>query len=141
MADPLSLVVFQMLMGLTEAHATGSLPHQTAHKVDTKNITRSLGDTAENILRCYHPTGRYQDVSVVQVPWSGAQKFNATRSVLIRIIWRGGYVGLPYETLVGVMSRDGALKTIVASDSAIMPPNPKCELGNWVAVNQPAKLN
>lgn len=98
-------------------------------------MQRSLGDAAEAILKCYHRTGQFRGVQVMETPWSGARVYQARRSAVLRIDWQGAYLGNGYSTFVVLMERDNAIKTHVVSDSAVIPRNSNCALEQWTPAN------
>lgn len=80
------LEVLKMLSGHPgDSTATANPPQHTeaAPSVEPK----SIAEVAEIVLHCYHPSGRFQTVDVVERPWSRQGEWNAEASVLLQIHW------------------------------------------------------
>jgi len=90
-------------------------------------------EVGEGVLHCYHPTGKFRTVDLLQTPWSRGVQYKATHSALMRIDWNGGFLGTPYVMLVALVERDGMVHAVVQADNAKVPRNPRCSLDQWVA--------
>ena len=92
-----------------------------------------FGDFARGVLKCYHPTARYQSAAITQRPWPKQAEYDAKAAALISI----EYVGISnanYTMTVGVLAKPQALKTVIQSDTAKVHAYENCELANWVEV-------
>ena len=88
---------------------------------------------ATSVLKCYHPTARFRNATIVQRPWQRKTQDGAKGSAVIAI----EYVGISdatYTLTVGVLGRPEAIKTVIRSDTAKIKAWDQCELGDWVAV-------
>ena len=93
----------------------------------------SFADFAKGVLKCYHPTARYQSAAIEKRPWPDQKKYGAKGSALVSI----QYVGVSnanYTLAVGVLAKPGAIKTVIQSDTAKVHAYENCELGDWVEV-------
>jgi hypothetical protein len=104
-----------------------------AHKPAVLQDHRSLGDTAESVLRCYHPTGRVQAVDVLEAPWKRQNEWNGTSSAVLRIRWRGTLY--QYTSVVALVASQGAVHGVLLADGARIPASKQCALDGWVKVN------
>jgi len=96
---------------------------------------QSLAESAELIIKCYHPSATFIAVDVVQYPWQQGVMWNATQSAQLRIYWRGAYIGNEYQTYVGFVQRGDNFRVIYEQTSpTTWPPSPRCALRNWVAM-------
>lgn len=96
---------------------------------------QSIAESAELIIKCYHPSATFVAVDIVQYPWQQGIMWNATQSAQLRIFWRGAYIGNDYETFVGFVQRGNNFRVIYEQTSPMTwPPSPRCALRNWVAM-------
>lgn len=86
------------------------------------------------VLRCYHPSGRFQDVNVVEHPWPRGRDYNATDSAVLSIDWHGAVLQTPYRLIVALVGRGNSLKAVVLADNDRIPPKGNCALNQWVEV-------
>ncbi len=98
--------------------------------VDTSQFN-GFADMSQQILKCYHPTARYQGAEVVESPWSKQDQYNATKSSLINIQFTG-ITNAKYTMQVGLVERDGNVKAAVVQETAKVRASSKCALENWV---------
>ena len=105
-----------------------------AHRPAMLQDHRSLADTADSVLRCYHPTGRLQTVDILEAPWRRQKDWNATSSAVLKIQWRGTIYN--YTSVVGLVASEGAVHGVLLFDGARIPANKPCALDGWVKVNQ-----
>jgi hypothetical protein len=96
-------------------------------------LPSSIGEVGETIIHCYHPSGHFKRVDVIEKPWRNAKMYNAEKSALLRIQWNGALLKTPYFMDVALLERGGSVRTAVQSDNAIVPRNPKCSLEQWKA--------
>ena len=132
--DPASLILSFVLQNpqvagqaLSEANRPGT--------VDATQLNLSLIDFARQTLRCYHKTARFVDADVLGSPWQNQYKYGAQGSVVIRIKFQGAFTGDPYQMVVAAMAKEGAFRTAVLQDTAIVAFNKNCVLEEWVATN------
>jgi hypothetical protein len=88
---------------------------------------------AKGVLNCYHPTARYRAASNVKRPWERQAQYGAKGSALVSI----EYVGVSnanYTMVIGVLTKPGAIKTGIRSDTAKVRAYENCELNDWVEV-------
>lgn len=88
---------------------------------------------AKGALNCYHPTARYRAASIVQRPWQRQAQYGAKGSAVVSI----EYVGVSnanYTIAVGVLTKPGAVKTVIRTDTAKVHAYENCELNDWVEV-------
>ncbi|MBD3666486.1 MAG: hypothetical protein HUJ16_00885 [Kangiella sp.] len=133
MADPITdikliMQVLSLLASLGEAPA-GSPPQQAEMQMPT-----SLADVGREIVKCYHPTARFHSVDILQRPWNRQAYYNADKSVLLRVHWRGGLVGRRYALDVALLSKGNQLRAPVQHDNALTRPSTRCMLNNWTQV-------
>ena len=99
---------------------------------DETRMPEVLDDLSEAVLRCYHPTARYQLADVAQVPWDQEGQYaDAQNSALIRIRYLGPRLDDPYEMDVGLVSRRHQIRTTVVNDNSPIPRKADCRLENW----------
>ncbi len=127
--DPLS---FALSMFLKNPEMSASVAKTAAAPavVDVGKMKASFADLSMGILQCYHKTARYQLADVVQTPWPRQGQYSADKSAVIKIQFTG-MSNTKYEMLVAVMRQEEKFRTVVISDSAMVPYNKKCQLENW----------
>lgn len=97
---------------------------------------QSIADVGVMLLKCYHPTGVFQTVQVIDYPWHAQQRqWNASDSVLLDIRWHGGFVGNQYRTVIGLVQRQGQIRAVIQGDNAAVPASNACVLNNWIQVS------
>jgi len=103
--------------------------------VQVVQVQRDLrfADFAAGVLKCYHPTARLQSAAIEQRPWVRQAQYEAKGSALVSIEYTG-VTNTHYTMFVGVLSKPQAIKTVIQSDSAVVPAYEKCELADWVDV-------
>lgn len=111
-------------------------PMSQPRTVDPATLHGSAADLYTGILRCYHPSARYQLADVVQQPWDHQAQYEADGSALVRIRFFGKLSGNLYEMKVGVLSKNEPkqIRTAVLSDNAPFPPSAKCQLDRWTGL-------
>lgn len=87
----------------------------------------------KQILKCYHPSARYQSADVVETPWSRQEQYKASKSSLISIKF-AGLTNTNYEIRVGLVEREGAVMTTVVQENAKIRASSKCQLENWTPI-------
>ena len=131
----LLLDFLQAVSSLPPPHA--SSPQQPA----TIQAPRSIAEVGEVVLRCYHPSGRFTDVNLIQRPWVRASDYKASDSAVISIDWRGAVLQSHFRLVVALVARDNQLKGVILADNDPIPPSPKCPLNGWVQVETTAAKN
>ena len=108
-------------------------PRQPIPKVAQVQKDQRFADFAKSVLKCYHPTARYQGAAIERRPWAKQKQYGAKGSALISI----EYIGVSnahYTMVVGVLGKPQAIKTVIESDTAVVKAYENCELADWVDV-------
>jgi hypothetical protein len=101
-------------------------------KIATVQKDPRFADFAKGVLKCYHPTARYQSATLLQRGWARQAEYGAKSSALVS----NEYTGISnanYTLVVGVLAKPDAVKTVIRSDTAKIRAYEACELGDWVA--------
>ena len=130
----MALTELSILLEFVKALGAMPPPAATPHQPPTIQAPASRAEVGELVLHCYHPSGRFRDVNVIQHPWQRGRDYNATESAVLSIDWHGAYLQTPYRLIVAVVIRDHSLKAVVLGDNAMIAPNPRCALNQWVEV-------
>lgn len=84
------------------------------------------------ITKCFHPTAVYQSIEISE--FSNPTSSTPTETTG-KVRFKGGFTGNSYYMKFTIYARlnDGKrqLKVEPGVDSAIFPPNPKCQLRDW----------
>lgn len=112
------------------AVAQGAAKAMTKPRAVDMSKFGGFADMNQQILKCYHPSARYQGAEVVESPWSKQDQYNATKSSLISISF-AGLTNTKYTMQVGLVERDGAVKATVVQETAKIRASSKCALENW----------
>lgn len=130
--DPISLI---LAFALKNPQATGQALSEANRPgtVDTAQLNSSLIDFSRQTLRCYHKTAQFLDADVIGSNWQSQYKYGAQNSVVIRITFRGAFTGDSYQMVVAAMAKEGAFRTAVLQDTALIAYNSNCVLEEWVA--------
>ena|SRR6218665_226007 len=130
--DPISII---LALALKNPQATGQALSEANRpgEVDAAQLNSSLIDFSRQTLHCYHKTAQFIDADVVGSPWQNQYKYGAQSSVVIRITFRGAFTGDPYQMVVAAMAKEGAFRTAVLQDTAMIAYNKNCALEQWVA--------
>lgn len=130
--DPVSLI---LAFALKNPQTTGQALAEANRPgvVDRAQLNSSLIDFARQTLKCYHKSARFVDANVLGSPWVNQHKYGAQGSVVMRINFQGAFTGTTYEMVVAAMAKEGAFRTAVLRDNAMVPYSAKCELEEWVA--------
>ena len=108
-------------------------PKKPVPKIATVQQDPRFADFAKGVLKCYHPTARYQAAAIEKRPWPQQAKYGAKGSALVSI----DYIGVSnanYTMAIGVLGKPGAIKTVIQSDNAKVHAYENCELAEWVEV-------
>ena len=92
-----------------------------------------FADFARGVLKCYHPTARYQGAAIERRPWPKQKQYGAKGSALVSIEYLG-VSNAHYTLVVGVLAKPSAVKTVIDSDTAVVKAYESCELADWVEV-------
>jgi hypothetical protein len=93
-----------------------------------------FADLAKGILRCYHPTSRYELADVAQTPWDANSDESVAGSALIRIRYSNSGSASPHEIEVGLVSRENQIRTTVIRDSSTNLWDTRCQLEKWTTL-------
>jgi hypothetical protein len=108
-------------------------PRPPIPKVAQVQKDQRFADFAKSVLKCYHPTARYQGAAIERRPWAKQKQYGAKGSALVSI----EYIGVSnahYTMAVGVLGKPHAIKTVIDSDTAVVKAYENCELADWVDV-------
>ena len=101
-------------------------------QVDVQKMTQSVADFAIQTLKCYHKTARFQTVDVLGTNWHRQSQYGASGSVGLRVRYTG-ISGTPYTMDVILLVKPDQVRTVVASDTALIPYSKQCALESWVS--------
>jgi hypothetical protein len=75
MVDPLTMLIGKMLIQAIFANppTTGTTPTQVPNTVPVE----SIGEIGEGVLHCYHPSGKFRAVDVIQSSWGRGHQYKA----------------------------------------------------------------
>jgi len=102
-------------------------------------ITLSQADTDTDrmgyeILKCFHPTGSYESITMESVPSDYSLK-NKSIELNGKVRFRGGFSGNPYymKFIFHLRYVNGQMEYRIEPtvDTAPFPPNPRCYLRGW----------
>jgi len=116
--------------------STASAPRApTKAKTSIAQIQKDqrFADFARAVLKCYHPTARYQGAAIERRPWGKQKQYGAKGSALVSIEYLG-VSNAHYTMVVGVLGKPQSIKTVVYSDSAVVKAYENCELADWYQV-------
>ncbi len=107
-----------------------------ARQIETPASITELGEIA---LDCYHRTGKFKSIQVLERPWSRGGNYAAVSSVLVQVNWQELFGG-PLRTRIGIVARDNQIRTIVQDTESPIPANRSCALNRWVKVTGEAPI-
>jgi len=138
MADPITgfMTIMQVLEALSGP--VQGQPNTAQATQPPTMVLKSLAETSKTILKCYHPTGRYSSVELLEKPWSKQAQYNAESSAVIEIDWNGGFLNTPYKMLVVIVARDNEITVPILADNAQITASAKCPLNGWVKIDTPS---
>ncbi len=133
------LELVRIVDALSGIPASSTAPKKPPAAVEraAPRLPDNFADAMRDILRCYHPSAKYQMADVVNTPWDRQQQYGAHQSAVVRISY-SGVSGTRYAMNVAVMSRPGEVRAHVIADNAAIPGSKKCSLQDWVSV-EPTK--
>lgn len=123
------LVILKLLSALAAATPANAATTQT-QQPPSIDLRESIADTADAVIRCFHPTGRLQIARVVQAPWAYQGQWNADASAVLQIKWRG--MVNSYVSTVAILERSNKVHAVLLQDAAMIPANRRCALDGWV---------
>ena len=129
----IALLDFALTMVASPPQLAPKTPRQPAPKMAQVQKDQRFADFAKSVLKCYHPTARYQGAAIERRPWAKQKQYGAKGSALISI----EYIGVSnahYTMVVGVLGKPQAIKTVIESDTAVVKAYENCELADWVDV-------
>lgn len=138
MADPITFTqLVKFFMALQSVANSLPPPNQTqgspAPPEQAVVMPQSAAEIGQLVLKCYHPTGRFKSIRLIEQPWrSGVANYRARQAVLVQINWEGKFLRTRYRLTVGVVERDGYLRAPVIEDSAVLPPSDRCAFKDWI---------
>lgn len=140
MTDPATAAKFahlavMLLQSLGQQPAI-SEQEAAARQIETPASITKLGEIA---LDCYHRTGKFQSIQVLERPWRRGGNYAAVSSVLIQVNWKELFGG-PIRTRIGIVARDNQIRTIVQDTESPIPANRSCALNRWVKVTGDATI-
>lgn len=100
-------------------------------EIRTKMPT-STAEVGELILRCYHPTGRFEHAQIMEVPWSRQLDYSVTQSAKILITWHGNVTRRKYHSTVALLRRGNMVRAAVLDENSIIQYSRHCYLQDWV---------
>jgi hypothetical protein len=108
-------------------------PKKAAPSITQVQKDQRFADFAKSVLKCYHPTARYQGAAIERRPWAKQKQYGAKGSALVSIEYLG-VSNAHYTLVVGVLGKPQSIKTAIASDTAVVKAYENCELADWVDV-------
>ena len=103
-------------------------------QIDVQKMGQSVADFAIEALRCYHKTAKFRQVYSVGRNWSRQAQCGAEASVGLRVQYYG-ISGTPFSMEVILLVKPNQIRTVVASDTALVPHSKQCALENWITHN------
>jgi hypothetical protein len=129
-----ALLAFAATMIASPAQLPPKSPKKPAATIVAKvQQDQRFADFAKAVLKCYHPTARYQGAAIERRPWARQKQYGAKGSAVMSV----EYVGVSnahYTMVVGVLAKPDAVKTVIDADTAVVKAYENCELADWVAV-------
>ena len=105
-------------------------------QIDVQKMTESVADFAIQTLKCYHKTATFQKVDIGNTNWSRQAQYGASGSVGLRIQYKG-ITGITYAMEAILLVKPDQFRTVIASDTALIPHSRQCALENWVSHKTP----
>jgi hypothetical protein len=128
-----AVLQFALTMVASPPQQSAKAPKKPIPKIATVQKDQRFADFAKGVLKCYHPTARYQSAAIEKRPWAQQKKYGAKGSAVVGI----DYIGVSnasYRLVVAVLAKPEAIKTIIQSDTAKVHAYENCELNDWVEV-------
>ena len=123
---------------LTAVASPPQFPPKSPKKATMVSVSQTqkdqrFADFAKSVLKCYHPTARYQGAAIERRPWAKHKQYGAKGSALVSIEYLG-VSNAHYTLVVGVLAKPQTIKTVIASDTAVVKAYENCELADWYEV-------
>ena len=129
----IALLDFALTMVASPPQLAPKAPRKPIPKMAQVQKDQRFADFAKSVLKCYHPTARYQGAAIERRPWAKQKQYGAKGSALVSI----EYIGVSnahYTMAVGVLGKPQAIKTVIDSDTAVVKAYENCELADWFEV-------
>jgi hypothetical protein len=129
----IALLEFALTMVASPPQVAPKAPKNPIPKIAQVQKDQRFADFAKTVLKCYHPTARYQGAAIERRPWAKQKRYGAKGSALVSI----EYIGVSnahYTMVAGVLGKPQAIKTVIDSDTAVVKAYENCELADWVDV-------
>jgi hypothetical protein len=129
----IALLDFALTMVASPPQLAPKAPKKPIPKIAQVQKDQRFADFAKSVLKCYHPTARYQGAAIERRPWPKQKQYGAKGSALVSI----EYIGVSnahYTMAVGVLGKPQAIKTVIDSDTAVVKAYENCELADWFDV-------
>jgi hypothetical protein len=108
-------------------------PRKAAPSITQVQKDQRFADFAKGVLKCYHPTARYQGAAIERRPWAKQKQYAAKGSAVVSIEYLG-VSNAHYTMVIGVLGKPQSIKTVIESDTAVVKAYENCELADWVDV-------
>lgn len=131
--DPISMILAFALKN-PQATTQGLIEINRPGTVDVSQLQSSMIDFARQTLKCYHKTARFIDADVLGAPWKYHYKYGANNSVVMKITFQGAFTSNPYEMVIAAMSKEGAFRTAIIQDTAMITSNKNCAMEEWIDI-------
>ena len=128
-----ALLDFALTMVASPPQFPPKAPQKPIPKLAQVQKDPRFNDFAKGVLKCYHPTARYQGAAIERRPWAKQKQHGAKGSALVSIEYLG-VSNAHYTMAVGVLGKPQSIKTVIESDSAVVKAYENCELADWVEV-------
>ncbi len=128
-----ALLSFAITMVAAPPQWPPKAPKKPTAKIAQVQKDQRFADFAKAVLKCYHPTARYQGAAIERRPWAKQKQYGAKGSALVSIEYLG-VSNAHYTLAVGVLAKPEAIKTVLESDSAVVKAYENCEVADWVEV-------
>ena len=128
-----ALLTFAMTMVASPPQFPSHAAKKPLPKIAQVQRDQRFADFARSVLKCYHPTARYQGAAIERRPWAKQKQYGAKGSALVSIEYLG-VSNAHYTLVVGVLAKPSAVKTVIDSDSAVVKAYESCELADWYDV-------
>lgn len=145
MTDPLTAATFAKL-GVMLLQSLSYQPAITGQSAARQiQMPASIAELGETVLRCYHRTGKFSSIDVVERPWRRGKQYAATSSVLVQVNWKG-ISGRPIRTRIALVTRNNQIRAVVEENESRIPARRSCAFNRWIKIaehgqNQASKAN
>ena len=80
-----AVLTFALTMVASPPQQSAKAPKKPIPKIATVQKDQRFADFAKGVLKCYHPTARYQSAAIEKRPWPDQKKYGAKGSALVSI--------------------------------------------------------